>query len=267
MTAAQPAATRALLDALNHEQAALDALMNRIRGKQWQLFADWYKYLVALYPHGAVTTNPLNVSAADIAAFMKGESNDRIPANPNGPLPDLEKDIASVPAKQAAVDTARNNVLAVKLPEGMELAKKPSDFFWQPSDPTLLLHGDDVVPALRYGGDGLYRADGTLACRTSDRLVRRSPRRRARLRGRRRLRSTRRYFRASVPAPPPAFSTCPPAWTISSPPWCWNPCCCGRTGPPPRGPRSWAGPGALAQVADDAAGCIPRRRRHRREPL
>ena len=79
MTAAQPAATRALLDALNHEQAALDALMNRIRGKQWQLFADWYKYLVALYPHGAVTTNPLNVSAADIAAFMKGESNDRIP--------------------------------------------------------------------------------------------------------------------------------------------------------------------------------------------
>jgi len=53
----------------------------------------------------------------------------------------------------------------------MELAKKPSDFFWQPSDPALLLHGDDVVPALRYGGDGLYRADGTLACRTSDRLV------------------------------------------------------------------------------------------------
>jgi hypothetical protein len=171
MTAAQPAATRALLDALNHEQAALDALMNGIRGKQWQLFADWYKYLVALHPQGAVTTNPLNVFAADIAAFMKGESNDKIPANPNGPLPDLEKDIASVPATQAAVDTARNNVLAAKLPEGMELAKKPSDFFWQPSDPALLLHGDDVVPALRYGGDGLYRADGTLACRTSDRLV------------------------------------------------------------------------------------------------
>src|SRR5581483_2572308 len=40
------------------------------------------------------------------------------------------------------------------------------DFFWQPGDPTLLLSGADVIPALRYGGDG------TLACRTADRLVR-----------------------------------------------------------------------------------------------
>ena len=171
LTAAQPAATRALLDLLNHEQAALDALMNCIRGKQWQLFADWYKYLKAAYPRSQGTPNPLNISAADIMAFMQGEGNDQIPANPNGPLPDLEKDIASVPAAQAAVDTAQNNVLAAKLPADTELAKKPSDFFWQPSDPTLLLHGDDVDPALRYGGDGLYRADGTLACRTSDTLV------------------------------------------------------------------------------------------------
>ena len=38
--------------------------------------------------------------------------------------------------------------------------REPGPRFYQPHDPVILLRGDDVLPPVRYGGDGSFSADG-----------------------------------------------------------------------------------------------------------
>jgi hypothetical protein len=153
---------------LNQLQAKADRLSNDIAGKQWQVFADWYKYAIASY---APPNQPNLPDSDDVMDFMQGTdgSGPSGGVNTSAPLPDLQTDLAKLKgAKKAATAAKARLTAALDLSDvaGMvKLAQKPGDFFWLPADPTLLLSGPDVVPALRYGGDG------TLACRTADTLV------------------------------------------------------------------------------------------------
>lgn len=169
LSASLSPALSALLDQLNALQTTADNLRNQIRAKQWQVFADWYKYAICAY----WPTNDPPVDPEDVMAYLQGTAGQG--TDPHAPLPDLENDLAALRPAQQAVDAARNQLLAginlTNLAGLVELAPKPGEMFWRPADPTLLLSGKDITPALRYGGDGLNSADGTLACRTSDRLV------------------------------------------------------------------------------------------------
>lgn len=158
---------RARIDALNALQGNADQLRSQIADKRWQVFADWYKYQEVA--HG---NNALNLDPDAVAAFMQGTDQVGGPVvRPDAPLPSLEADIAALGVAQAklAAALAQMQSPAVVLP--YDIAQKPSDIYYQPSDPTLLLSGADVTPALRYGGDGLHSDDGTLACRWATSLV------------------------------------------------------------------------------------------------
>lgn len=161
------AQVRAQLDEINKLQANADQLRNRVADKRWQVFADWYKYLEVA--HGQ---NTLNLDAEAVAAFMQGADSVGGPVTrPDAPLPSLEADIAALSTAQATLNTALARMKSPMIVLPYDIAQKPTEIFFQPSDPTLLLAGEDVVPALRYGGDGFHSADGTLACRLAQSLV------------------------------------------------------------------------------------------------
>jgi len=152
------AADGARLDALNGLQLQSDRLRAVVNDKQWQLYADWYKYLVLAYP----PRNPDPSQAAmDYLQTMR--------------LPDLQNMIGAYDAKLGDTSAAATALLvslnAGPLAGTCELVTKPGQVYYRPADPTILLSGPDVTPALRYGGDHLASADGLLACRGSTALV------------------------------------------------------------------------------------------------
>jgi hypothetical protein len=139
-----------MLENLNTlEQAALVA-RDKAAANQWQLFADWYKYLKCSYPE-AGQTPPLDPD--DVMSYIRQHS-----------LPAAQNSVAASQTTQAAATNALQ-ALTRALAAGFEPAVKPGPNYWKPVDPVLLLQGADVKPAMRYGGDGL------LACRTTSQLL------------------------------------------------------------------------------------------------
>jgi hypothetical protein len=188
VSAEQDDALRAQLDTLNQQQAAADVLRNQVQGLRWQVYADWLKYLEVKYGQSPDGLGPDQSDA--VAAFMLGNDLSQ-GANgdyglggdvvrPDAPLPAVQKAItdlgAAMSACQGTLQTLTPLVAQIKPPAAapdvtFALAQKPGEVFFQPSDPTVLLSGNDVVPTLRYGGDTLQSEEGTLACRLSSWLV------------------------------------------------------------------------------------------------
>lgn len=62
----------------------------------------------------------------------------------------------------SAVEVARENNRLPRIP--YLLQQTLDQRYWQPNEPVILMTGDDIKPTQRYGQDGRYRADRTLAC-------------------------------------------------------------------------------------------------------
>jgi hypothetical protein len=160
---------RAQLDRINTRQNDADTLSNQVLAQRWQVYADWLKYLEVKYGD-----NPLQLDPDHVAGFMQGaDTIGGTVVRSDAPLPAIAAAIASLTAAEAALKAA---LAQFPSPGGAgddvyTLAQKPGEVFFQPSDPTVLLCGEDVVPALRYGGDTLHGDDGALSCRTISTLV------------------------------------------------------------------------------------------------
>jgi hypothetical protein len=151
-----PADQKVLLAVLNAQQETLDRLKTTLEDLRWQVFSDWYKYLVAKWGDSQSGNVP---SFDQIQALIQNQS-----------IANLKKTAADVATAEQAVVTAQS-ALQTKLDAALELAEKPASRYFRPRDPVLLLSGDDVTPTFRYGGDNLSSDDGTLPCRGSDALV------------------------------------------------------------------------------------------------
>ena len=160
---------RAQLDHINSCQNDADTLRNQVLAQRWQVYADWLKYLEVKYGD-----NPLQLDPDHVAGFMQGaDTLGGTVVRSDAPLPAIEAAITSLTAAEAALKAA---LAQFPSPGGADddvytLAQKPGEIFFQPSDPTVLLAGADVVPTLRYGGDTLHGDDGALSCRTGSTLV------------------------------------------------------------------------------------------------
>ncbi len=131
-----------LLNQLN--QAEDDRLVRQVDAseRQWQLFADWYKYLKCKYPDPREQLP----DADDVRDFITDNS-----------LAAAEKSIAacrSAVEKVARCHSALIQAINAKNGPALELKGKPQANSWRPVDPVLLLQGQDVKPALRFGSDG-----------------------------------------------------------------------------------------------------------------
>lgn len=112
---------------------------------QWQLYADWCKYLRCRHPERDAQERDAQEKLPDpddVRDFIKAQSLKQSKA-------------ANELCKLAALDAARlSDSLKKTLDAAWDLARKPQPDTWRPVDPVLLLQGEDVRPALRFGGDG-----------------------------------------------------------------------------------------------------------------
>ncbi|WP_183573686.1 hypothetical protein HDF18_08055 [Mucilaginibacter sp. X5P1] len=146
------------LTELNNLQAAADAQLLSLNAQSAQLFADWYKYLALSYdnPQGI----PSNLNASNAQEFVTSEAT---------PLAALLEDYLTdylAPVQNAQVELTAN------LPTTLRLVQsEPVGHYWQANNPVLILAGDDVVPATRYGMDGAGNPGNQLPCRLESELL------------------------------------------------------------------------------------------------
>jgi hypothetical protein len=139
-----------LLDDLNRKEQDAVGKRDDAAANQWQLFADWCKYLKCAYPESGQTP-PLDPD--DVRQYIQRRS-----------LPEAQKSVATYQTALADANKALRDLINV-IAADFELAVRPGPNYWNPVDPVLLLQGTDVQPAMRYGGDGLF------ACRTTDQML------------------------------------------------------------------------------------------------
>lgn len=136
------------LNTLNSLQSGYLTVSEQVSSFQWAMYNDWCRYFEA--------------DADGLAAILNHAT--ALYGQWDGLVASLNN------ARQAVADQ-------VAVVEGMltgdeTLRQRPMACYWQPAEPALLVAGSEVAMATRYGGDGSYTADGTLAGRRGDLTVR-----------------------------------------------------------------------------------------------
>lgn len=174
-----PEAVAHALDALNTAQETYDTARQEILELRYQTFCDWHKFLAAYYSNGELER--FRTQSADLATFIEKQSlkllNDK--TDQAGKLV-LTEDAATAEGKIAATLTLRGNTLTPPQPENTTLAvqvilrlktlidtmvqaeitdhfgivSRPSEHFWSPREPVVLLSGPVAVTTPRHGQDG-----------------------------------------------------------------------------------------------------------------
>jgi hypothetical protein len=142
------------LNKLNGLQIAYDNSVNDIASMRTQIFMDWYRFMLVLH-RGNLDPNH-GMDPGDMAELILGEIEalkKKIGDTSTGPIEELAKTIRA------------------KLPADFKLADVSTSRYWQPAEPVILFQGKDITPPERYGGDGRFMADDTLACRLSSQLI------------------------------------------------------------------------------------------------
>lgn len=151
---------KGLADALNQANVCRQntlAVANHVLTYQWQVFADWYRYFNEQDPSGqAVIFNHFTQVLMPIWYGPNG--NDGLQA-------EAQASLAACQATEAALEAL------VSQRAGLSVREVPGPRYWQPNDPMLLLTGDGLALASRYGGDQDHSDSGTLVCRTVDQIV------------------------------------------------------------------------------------------------
>ncbi|GCE50422.1 hypothetical protein EI42_03700 [Thermosporothrix hazakensis] len=132
---------------LNAYQQESDSYYAELMQYLWQLFAEWFRYF-----HVDIQTQ----QAAFQAVLKRYQS-----------LSNLEK------KQQEAQQKADNQKKLVQdmLTEQQHLKELPAPMYSAPAEPVLLLGGNGLERAQRYGGDGRYHEKGYLACRQTDQVL------------------------------------------------------------------------------------------------
>lgn len=131
---------QAALAALNAAETLFSERYATAESLQWQLYADWCKYLRCRHPNPNTQEDLPKVD--DVRLFIHKQSLEQ------------SKDANAACKLAASEATQLFDALEKTLDPALLLERKPQTDTWRPVDPVLLLQGEDVRPALRFGGDG-----------------------------------------------------------------------------------------------------------------
>lgn len=139
------------LDSLNTAADELSAATDAVEAFRWRVFADWYRYFLTttqapVFTHLTQVLFPLWSGDSGLQARLNNAKTAR-----DNALTDLQAALANRP--------------------DLAIREVPAPRFQQPNDPVLLLNASDLATPQRYGGDGNYRADGQLACRSTADII------------------------------------------------------------------------------------------------
>ncbi len=166
------------LDEVNALQKAYNKAQHRIASLRRQLFADWYKYMLCVYPPDAsINSYPSpDLVRHFIETKMIEPLNERV--TETGMLGPIKKDGEGHITKIQASEESSVRSLAYRIAEKVNqlivtieveqdqmnnelgtttnyyLEQVPGPRYWRPNDPVLLVEGDAVTPTPRHGQDG-----------------------------------------------------------------------------------------------------------------
>ena len=152
----------AVLNELNLIQHELDQANEDIDTIRHQIFADWYKYMLCLYPpQGSRDHYP---EANEVKNYLESKR-----------LPILDEKLLAVQnierrrdskfiALQTLLNDHNNQPNPDRAAPAYVLKQMASARYWQPTEPVVLIAGDLAQPTVRHGQDGRSRADNLLEC-------------------------------------------------------------------------------------------------------
>ncbi len=149
-----PATLAKDLNDLNIKQQQYNDAEAQITSMRSQIFADWYKFMFALYPGH---DNPMSgIEPSDLASYIQ-----------LGIIDGLLSPLVTQTDSLGTEISGLVNDLRIELGDTYFLSKISAPRYWQPSDPALLFEGNGIEPSDRFGSDGRYMYDDTLLCRLS----------------------------------------------------------------------------------------------------
>jgi len=142
---------------INLRQENLISKQEKLTIASTQLFADWSKYLVVNYQNSS-------------SGPMVGQQQNALDYLMNTDIPAIQSLANEVKKLYTEITNAAEELNTI-LPQNVQLYQsQPKEVYRQPHDPVLALYGADVVPPVRYGGDGQQNQDGLLYCRLDSEL-------------------------------------------------------------------------------------------------
>jgi hypothetical protein len=142
------------LNTLNLQQSQLDELKETLASKRWQLFSDWYKYLLVEYDT-RYTPEGIRRQGQAIREYLTSQVT-----TING----LQEQVSENGTLQQSINTLAAFITGL-LDDQYELTNDTASArYWQANNPLLVLQGDDIIPVNRTG-------DGELVCRIAENLA------------------------------------------------------------------------------------------------
>lgn len=176
-----------LLHDLNQAQRRLNRLVSELQSRRFQVFADWWRYMVAkvdgrrTYHRGKIGCKGKDgvtlcklfeqlmvVGEGETAKYDDFLNSDRVH--------DLQPHVvqsSSSPLQKCnqTIQQKRSKLKATLKGTELTLTKTSADPFEAPNDPVVLLKGSAATPPERHGQDGKHNDDGRLTCRLTTNLV------------------------------------------------------------------------------------------------
>jgi hypothetical protein len=146
-----------MLNQLNLLQQARDHAARELESMQRQLFADWYKYMMCVYPPDDTRDDYPDVD--EVRHFI--EKNDLLPIKrQQSRLKALDfqcgRSVSELSKEVGDFRQRTNKPYAVQ--------SRPAPRYWRPNEPALLIVDKTVEPTKRHGQDGRSHPDGLLEC-------------------------------------------------------------------------------------------------------
>ena len=178
-----PPDTAHRLDTLNQLQARYDRAQKELESGRRQLFSDWYKYMLCVYPPEAARRDypdpdevrhfietyvlaPLTRAADNVGTLtVMRDEDDRVTGASAGN--------STAESTAASLATAINGLLAQVAIHNRDAREKGGAWtldsvaaprYWQPTEPVVLIHGEAAKATSRHGRDGRLHPDGLLQC-------------------------------------------------------------------------------------------------------
>lgn len=153
------------LSELNAAQVDFDKASHEIISLREQIFADWYKYMVAIYP--PETSREDYPKIDEIRFYIEKNINQlKRRLDETGKYPAIEYNILQSALSRLTQTLEAINTHADTKEVGslFTLRATAAPFFYRPNEPVLLFTGDAATPSVRHGQDGVLHPEGLLEC-------------------------------------------------------------------------------------------------------
>ena len=153
-----PAAIAADLEQLNIAQQACNRQAEKVTSLRQQLFADWYKYMLAAYPPGDSLENYPDVDA--VMYYIQQHSL----VNLDAALARQQDFLDTLQVQKTQINSAITAFNDGTTEAKYTLQQQAAPQYWQAKEPVVLLAGEAIKPSNRHGGDGRLHDKAWLHC-------------------------------------------------------------------------------------------------------